>query len=721
MCVLFIIGKENIDYGTQEVIYLKKQVLWRENKMRKKMFLLIRLICLMALLSTFTACNLLSGSGDNQNNPPPSQEEAVKFEYEIVNGEVTITRYLLDASYVSIPEEIDGYPVKKIAAGAFSNKERGVLDSGEAVASSESVEQNKTIYIPGSITTIEEEAFANDKNFYVTDSEEKPEGWKDQSITSDARDEKNQNGNIYFESNEEECVEKDDLLFVFNNHTQGYYVVDCFNQSKEIKVPNNIKGHPVNNIGQRAFQDCFTLEKVSIPKGVTYIWHEAFMNCTSLKEVEFDCPALTKIRYRAFYNCSSLNKIKLPENLIVIEAEAFKNCGTINEITIPTTLVDIGSFAFENTTIVTAYYKGDEQKFSRIRMGNNAEVFAKAEIVYSDENVIEGITEIKDLKNLSSGTIVTVRGYVACFLEGMYEFLLIDEENQYGVVVYVQVNDPIEEMPVAGDYIELNGSTSSYGGMFEISMVNSIEKIGEKTLTPQKVTSKELNDNSSKYLYRYIEMELTVITRETYYTTFEGVDIFFFNRKAGNPLRVGDEIIFRGTVGEYGNVHELMGYYDQLTIVSRIPEDTSGEKADLCLTVELLEIPYAYTVSHYDFQINGVTYVYNKLANNGYGIQFGPINEDASYIFNATAFEKGIAKIVITYSADKHVYDNNDAFCFSFGNSADDLAYQVFLSSIGGTYEYVITPDTNTYTFFKMEKTLEQYNLYIEKIEIYFA
>lgn len=713
--------------------------------MNKKIICILLVICLiLTALCAFVACNQVdnpddvdtpdqSGNQGNSDIDDVSTEEDLpqtsEFEYTMENGAVTIVGYTGSSSHIMIPETIDGLPVKKISAGAFVTQQspqakarRFAKTDDENKAEENDLEQNQTIYIPGTIDDIEEGAFETDKNFYVTNANRKPDGWKDSSIAGSAQDENDKNGNVYFEAKKDDCVIKDDLFFVYNYHTLGYFVADCFNESKEIKIPNNINGLPVNNIGTRAFQNCVNLEKITFSKDITYVWQYAFMNCVSLKEVVFNSPNIIKLATGAFSGCTSIEKIQLPENLINIQAYAFENCGVIKEITIPSSLVGIQRDSFLNTTIEKVVYGGSKDTFERIQMSNNQEIFDNAQITFAEDETIEGVIKLKDLKNIDPGTIVTVRGYVATYLEFGDGFLLIDDKNEYGVVIYIQSNDPITNRPAEGDYVEVNGSVTNYGGLLEITYINRIDKISSTTLTPQKVTAHELNSNSSKYLYKYVEIELTVSQRESYYTYFEEIDMYFFSRAGGNPLKVGDEIVFRGTVTPHSTLHELQSVYENIEVLNRdinAPEEPSD--ADICITVDLLGIRNGSMVTHMGLEIDGVTYYFVQIGNGGFGMQFGPVYSEPSSIGNKTAFERAIEKIVITMHPGKTTYDNKDAIRVTFGNSLDELDHPVVISTVGATYEYTITPDSNTYTYFYLEKIFQSHTFNIKSIEIYFV
>lgn len=70
------------------------------------------------------------------------------------------------------------------------------------------------------------------------------------------------------------------------------------------------------SLGERAFANCRSLAYVNVPKGLSYISEEAFINCSALEEILYDeGGVLTTIKENAFANCTSLRTAKLPETL----------------------------------------------------------------------------------------------------------------------------------------------------------------------------------------------------------------------------------------------------------------------------------------------------------------------------------------------------------------------------------------------------------------------
>ncbi len=83
--------------------------------------------------------------------------------------------------------------------------------------------------------------------------------------------------------------------------------------SKEINIPQEINGVPVQSIGEESFKGKeITAVNISDNVGVIVIYGAAFADCSSLKSVNVSDK--TSINHTAFANCSSLKSIKVSDN-----------------------------------------------------------------------------------------------------------------------------------------------------------------------------------------------------------------------------------------------------------------------------------------------------------------------------------------------------------------------------------------------------------------------
>ena len=119
--------------------------------------------------------------------------------------------------------------------------------------------------------------------------------------------------------------------------------------------------------------------------------------------------------------------------------------------------------------------------------------------------------------------------------------------------------------------------------------------------------------------------------------------------------------------------------------------------------------------------VGGVGFEWIQLGNYGDGIQVRDKDGKTSSFWNTTAFSSPISKIELVYSSSKDItYSNPDCEIFSFGNGVNNYTSTVKLSTTSGVKTYTITPDAETYTYFRFEHDLG-YSMYWESITIYLA
>lgn len=111
-------------------------------------------------------------------------------------------------------------------------------------------------------------------------------------------------------------------------------------------------------IGRYAFQDCFVLTKITIPKSVNKIDIGAFAGCTLLKRIyitditswcniEF---SPTNLLYSLFLNGKEANDIVIPDAVWEIKAWAFSGCTGLKRVTLSNGIMSIGNSAFSGCT-----------------------------------------------------------------------------------------------------------------------------------------------------------------------------------------------------------------------------------------------------------------------------------------------------------------------------------------------------------------------------------
>lgn len=138
-----------------------------------------------------------------------------------------------------------------------------------------------------------------------------------------------------------------------NNHLKSIFLTGT-----QTVIPNNalknctrlesvVIGNSVTAIGTRAFSNCNSLKSVEMGNSVTTIGEYAFSNCYSLDSIAIP-DGVDSINSNTFYNDTSLVSIELPSSLRMIGSFAFDNCSSLASVDIPNSVTSIGSMAFRN-------------------------------------------------------------------------------------------------------------------------------------------------------------------------------------------------------------------------------------------------------------------------------------------------------------------------------------------------------------------------------------
>ena len=197
----------------------------------------------------------------------------------------------------------------------------------------------------------------------------------------------------------------------------------------------------------------------------------------------------------------------------------------------------------------------------------------------------------------------------------------------------------------------------------------------------------------------------------------------------------GDTITVYGIIGQYGGTPQMKNAWitehvpvgggttdpDATEPEATEPEATEPEEPaenEIKLTVNSLGMT-ANSYSTSAATVNGVDFEWFELGYFENGIQMRTKNGN-SLLWNTSAFNAPIKEIRLVCNSGKKVYNNPDAQIYSFGNAEGEFTHTTTLTTVADTYEYVITPDAETYTYFELEHTLG-FTLYFDSITIVLA
>ncbi len=140
-----------------------------------------------------------------------------------------------------------------------------------------------------------------------------------------------------------------------------------FDDLDVVVIPDRINGLSVTKIGEKAFENCKTIKKVILPRGLDVIGNRAFQgsginsivlpeNLSIIEENAFSYSELEsihitskvkKIPSLAFANCDKLEKISFSNGITSIEYHAFEFCKSLTKVDIPNSVQILGKEAFD--------------------------------------------------------------------------------------------------------------------------------------------------------------------------------------------------------------------------------------------------------------------------------------------------------------------------------------------------------------------------------------
>lgn len=234
-----------------------------------------------------------------------------KFEYQIINDEVIITKCNMVTYGIIIPEKIEGYPVVEIADGVFQGK--------SAITS---------ITIPDSVKRLGNSCFSNCSKL------KKVEG---------ANGLEKIGHNCFYQCSVLSGIKiAGTVVQIGSRAFYGCYALE------EISLPDNL-----TEISYGCFEKCTSLNRVQLPNSTEIIGESAFYNCSSLQNI--DLPKSVKtIKSRAFSNCRLIETANIPDGVEEIGDSAFGGCSKLADISLPNTIEYIAENAFSST----AWYEG---------------------------------------------------------------------------------------------------------------------------------------------------------------------------------------------------------------------------------------------------------------------------------------------------------------------------------------------------------------------------
>lgn len=262
------------------------------------------------------------------------------WEYILLeDGTAEIVGYCGQEEKLTIPQELDGFPVTRLGEKVFFMRQKltsvtlpeGLISIGDfAFSACESLER---IRVPDSVTFIGEGAFSWCEKLYDVNL-----GNGVATI-----------GNGVFSGCESltEIILPDSLTEVGWNpfkYCRALTVIQVSPDHPKLAVINNVLFDKTDK-SLICYPCALTDSRYSIPQGIRSIRGEAFYSCDYLQTVTIP-DSVTEIGYAAFENCDRLRSMELPDSVTKVGVSAFSKCESLTRVTIPSSVTEISSIAF---------------------------------------------------------------------------------------------------------------------------------------------------------------------------------------------------------------------------------------------------------------------------------------------------------------------------------------------------------------------------------------
>ena len=251
-----------------------------------------------------------------------------------------------------------------------------------------------------------------------------------------------------------------------------------------VKIPSEINGKPVREIGPESFQNIKGIKVIEIPNTVVKIGKWAFSNCSDLQEMNIP-DTVEEIDRNAFSYCTSLRFVHLPCNLKEIGKSIFSGCSKLKDIIIPESVIHIGWYAFVDCKNLDSIHIPDK-------------------IVEIGGAAFKGCTTLKRIHIPSRVKVIDWHAFEAC---NSLESIEVEGENEnyssIDGVLYDKAQETLIYYPInKGEFFEIpkkvkriqeNGFWGSIN-LKEIIIPESVQYIGAHTFNGSALVSIEMSD-----------------------------------------------------------------------------------------------------------------------------------------------------------------------------------------------------------------------------------
>ena len=134
-----------------------------------------------------------------------------------------------------------------------------------------------------------------------------------------------------------------------------------------------------------AFNNCESLQSITLPSTLEHISDWAFNGCRNLNEVELN-EGIQRIGSRSFQFCTSLQSVNIPSTVSEIGWNAFWGCTNLRDIVIRNERIQIDDKAFSRCTSLERFkFPGLSARLDNIIQAEQRDIEAKMDDIHAVE------------------------------------------------------------------------------------------------------------------------------------------------------------------------------------------------------------------------------------------------------------------------------------------------------------------------------------------------
>ncbi len=305
-----------------------------------------------------------------------------------------------------------------------------------------------------------------------------------------------------------------------------YKAVNCLSEKNNIFIPGEINGKKITVIGEKSIIST-TVYNLTLGEGIEIIEANAFINNRQIKSLTLP-DSLKIIGEKAFYDLTTLEKVIGGKNVEEYGASAFERCLELTEFTMSEKVRVIGNKAFSHCRLTALVFPETLEKveyeafhgcsgLSSIRfLGENVDFAGKAfsscyaleEIVLPKDiteipaRMFSGCTGLKEFTVPETVEVIGASAFYSC--KSLTEIVLPESIKAIGNSVFgyceglktVKLNDNIESMGenvfcncISLESIEFPAGITEFGikTFYDCDALKEVTFLGEVTEIPEKM------------------------------------------------------------------------------------------------------------------------------------------------------------------------------------------------------------------------------------------